>query len=169
MKSFELLSKYIKYVLIFMLMFILWIFVVHEFLHFAACGLEGYLPVYNLESIQPSVSCIGIEKSTEILRFFYRMAPYIFEIFILLGFLLIKTEKIYIRLIPHVIFSDLFGNFFLSNILKRKNDFTQLAIHEPSLFWFSSPIIIAIVLIWVLGYKKDFRDFYNFIRLKGNK
>ena len=163
-KNFREYVKCIKYLIIFVLIFTLWVFVVHESLHSLVCIAQGYEAVYTLVGSQPSVVCRGLGPSNKEGEFLTLMAPYIFEIFVLLGFLLRRCECTIMKLIPHVAFADLVGNFFFSYLLGGRNDFVQLAINAPSLFWFSLPIVCAIILIWFFGYRNDLRDFYEFIR-----
>jgi len=167
-ENFQDYIKCVKYIVIFASIFTFWVFVIHESLHSLACAAQGYEAIYTFVSSQPSVECIGLGPSNEPGQFLTLMAPYILEIFILLGFLFNKNKRIIVRLIPHIVFMDLAGNFFFSYLLNGRDDFMQLAANAPSLFWLSLPLVCAIILIWVFGYRKDFQDFYDFIRPGGN-
>ncbi len=159
----------LKYTLIFVVMFILWTFFIHESMHALACLLQGGSPAYTFVGIKPSAPCMGIEHIGQAGRFLVLIAPYIFDLVVLAGFLFLRRSNIIMKLIPHVALADTLGNYFFSNILHRQNDFTILAAEVPSFFWLSVAVVLGMVVVWVFGYWKELNGLAEFVMSHDNE
>lgn len=127
----------------------IWMYVVHEPMHYAGCKIAGLNPEYNLGFPSPNIACEGITEKGSAASFIYWSLPYIIgAIFTVLYFILsigIWHNKFGFapRLFRYVIFLDVLANFFDYS----RSDFHMIELHTSSGLTLLAFSIVAVTVI----------------------
>lgn len=156
----EVILKVLKFIGIVLLLYFGWI-LVHELIHLTICNLEGYNgKIYFTSFLLGSrADCPEISDNPE--KFFlYGIGPYIFDVIIMVSFILKRQKNLLLRLTPHMAFFDIFWNFLMHLSGSKENDFTVLLSNAELFYTLALLIVILSVLIWIFGYfRKDLLEF----------
>lgn len=127
----------------------IWIYFVHEPMHYTGCKIAGLSPEYNLGFPSPNIACEGIIEQGAYASFLYWSLPYVVgTILTVLYFILsrgIWHNKFGFapRLFRYVIFLDVIINFFDYS----KSDFHMIELHAGSTLTMIAFCIVAITVI----------------------
>ncbi|MFH1638073.1 MAG: hypothetical protein ABIB71_06625 [Candidatus Woesearchaeota archaeon] len=126
-----------------------WMYFVHEPLHYLGCSLMGQEAAYNIAFPSPSVECAGITEKGHLAAFVYWGMPYIIGAFLTVLYAIFSLGILHNkfgfvpRLFRYVIFLDVLANFFdYSN-----SDFHMIELNASSEFTLLAFSIVAVTVI----------------------
>ncbi len=136
--------KLLPKVFITILLFVGWQYVwfwIHEFSHWSVCQLEGYGgQIIFTEFVVPSeVKCYGIEVGTPCAKFLVGIAPYTFDMLIVVVFNALLPKRVVFRPIPYIAALDSGTNFVFA--LYKQTDFRAI---------FQFPLTLQLVALFIL-------------------
>lgn len=136
----KLIRRYLEIVVVSVLLVLVWT-CIHESVHALFCFARGEHVAFDINWKVPSVIC-SMKFTTPLLTFVYAISPYILGVLILLQFVLNKSGKWWVRLVPYAPGFDLVGNLW-AFLINSQSDFGTIKTVLPANYLWAA-IVIAL-------------------------